>query len=99
MISVPLLHAILTANTAFFMKENLSMRKFTIHLKSINDVKEFVRIVNEFPYDVDLASGRYIVDAKSIMGIFSLDLAKPIDVEIQSDEGQDLEDELRQFMI
>lgn len=75
------------------------MRKFTIHLKSINDVKEFVRIVNEFPYDVDLASGRYIVDAKSIMGIFSLDLAKPIDVEIQSDEGQDLEDELRQFMI
>lgn len=75
------------------------MRKFTIHLKSINDVKEFVRIVNEFPYDVDLASGRYIVDAKSIMGIFSLDLAKPIDVEIQSSEGQDLEDELRQFMI
>jgi phosphotransferase system HPr-like phosphotransfer protein len=70
------------------------MRKFTVHLKSINDVKEFVRIVNEFPYDVDLASGRYIVDAKSIMGIFSLDLAKPIDVEIHHADGQDLENKI-----
>ena len=75
------------------------MRKFTVHLKSINDVKEFVRIVNDFPYDVDLASGRYIVDAKSIMGIFSLDLAKPIDVEIHHENGQDLEEKLRQFII
>jgi hypothetical protein len=45
------------------------MRTMTIHLKSINEVKEFVRIVNDFNYDVDLISGRYIVDAKSIMGI------------------------------
>lgn len=75
------------------------MRKFTVHLKSINDVKEFVRIVNEFPYDVDLASGRYIVDAKSIMGIFSLDLAKPIDVEIHNDNSEDLEKKLKPFTI
>lgn len=75
------------------------MRKFTVQLKSINDVKEFVRIVNDFPYDVDLASGRYIVDAKSIMGIFSLDLARPIDVEIHNDDSADLEDRLRPFII
>ena len=75
------------------------MRKFTVHLKSINDVKEFVRIVNDFPYDVDLASGRYIVDAKSIMGIFSLDLAKPIDVEIHDSDSADLEERLKPFVI
>jgi phosphotransferase system HPr-like phosphotransfer protein len=75
------------------------MRKFTVHLKSINDVKEFVRIVNDFPYDVDLASGRYIVDAKSIMGIFSLDLAKPIDVEIHENNSEDLEQRLKPFII
>lgn len=75
------------------------MRMFRIHLKSINDVKEFVRIVNDFPYDVDLASGRYIVDAKSIMGIFSLDLAKPIDVEIQNDACDDLAERLKPFLI
>lgn len=73
------------------------MRKFTVHLKSINDVKEFVRIVNEYPYEVDLASGRYIVDAKSIMGIFSLDLANPIEVQIHQDESSDLEKSLQNF--
>ncbi len=75
------------------------MRKFSIHLKSISEVKEFVRIVNDFPYDVDLASGRYIVDAKSIMGIFSLDLAKPIDVEIHDDMSDDLIAKLKPFII
>lgn len=75
------------------------MRQFSIHLKSINDVKEFVRIVNDYPYEVDLASGRYIVDAKSIMGIFSLDLAKPIDVEIHEDTSNDLIEKLKHFII
>lgn len=75
------------------------MRRFTVHLKSINDVKEFVRIVNDFPYDVDLASGRYIVDAKSIMGIFSLDLAKPIDVEIHNGDSADLQEKLKPFIV
>ncbi len=74
------------------------MIKFTVLLKSINDVKDFVRIVNEFPYDVDLAAGRYIVDAKSIMGIFSLDLTQPIDVEIHG-EGGDLREKLKVFII
>ncbi len=75
------------------------MEKFTVHLKSINDVKEFVRIVNEFPFDVDLASGRYVVDAKSIMGIFSLDLAKPIDVETHENDVSELKEKLKNFIV
>ncbi|NTV90355.1 MAG: HPr family phosphocarrier protein [Clostridiales bacterium] len=62
------------------------MKTINIILKSINDVKEFVNTVNRYSFDVDLVSGRYIVDAKSIMGIFSLDLSKPIKVEIHSDD-------------
>ncbi|MDD2578527.1 MAG: HPr family phosphocarrier protein [Clostridia bacterium] len=75
------------------------MDKFTVHLKSINDVKEFVRIVNEFPFAVDLASGRYVVDAKSIMGIFSLDLAKPIDVEVPQGDSSELRRKLSPFIV
>ena len=75
------------------------MYKFTIQLKSINDVKDFVRLVNDFPYEVDLTSGRYIVDAKSIMGIFSLDLTKPIDVEIHGEGGEDLRKKLDLFVV
>lgn len=75
------------------------MGKFTVQLKSINDVKDFVRIVNDFPYDVDLASGRYIVDAKSIMGIFSLDLTQPIEVSIHNEGGEDLKKRLQSFIV
>ena len=55
----------------------MSIPTLSIRLSTINDVKDFVHIVNQCPYDIDLISGRYIVDAKSIMGIFSLDLTKP----------------------
>ncbi len=54
------------------------MTTITIALPNIVDVKNFVNIVMHFNFDVDLISGRYAVDAKSIMGIFSLDLTKPI---------------------
>ena len=75
------------------------MTRFTVQFKSITDVKEFVRIVNKYPYDVDLSSGRYVVDAKSIMGIFSLELQKPINIEIHADESEDLVSELNPFRI
>ncbi len=61
------------------------MKTFDMVLSSINDVKDFVNIVSRFDFDVDLTSGRYVVDAKSIMGIFSLDLSKPIKVEVYDD--------------
>ena len=65
------------------------MVRFPIRFQSISDVKEFVQIVNSYPYDVDLSSGRYVVDAKSIMGIFSLDLSRPIDLSIHAEENLD----------
>ena len=51
------------------------MYETTIQLNAINDVKDFVNKVMLFNYDIDLVSGRYAIDAKSIMGIFSLDQA------------------------
>ena len=65
------------------------MNKTTVMLGTINDVKNFVSVVTQCDYDVDLISGRYAVDAKSIMGIFSLDLSKPIDLNIHAEDGTD----------
>ena len=73
------------------------MKTCEIMLSSINDVKNFVNIVNRYPFDVDLTSGRYIVDAKSIMGIFSLDLSKPIKVEVHGEGSEGFIEELKQF--
>ena len=61
------------------------MKTVDIKLSSIEDVRKFVDIVSKYDIDIDLSSGRYIVDAKSIMGIFSLDLSKPIDLNIHAD--------------
>ncbi len=74
------------------------MKSFNIILKSINDVKDFVNIVNKYDFDVDLTSGRYVVDAKSIMGIFSLDLAKPIKVDVHSDDCEKFCEEIKNFI-
>ena len=62
------------------------MVTYKISLAAINDVKDFVNMVMRYDFDVDLISGRYAVDAKSIMGIFSLDLSKPIDLNIHSED-------------
>ena len=74
------------------------MNTFNIMLGSINDVKNFVNIVSKYDFDVDLTSGRYVVDAKSIMGIFSLDLSKPIMVEVHDENGVALVEELKPFI-
>ena len=78
------------------------MKTFEISLASIGDVKDFVNIVSKYSCDIDLKSGRYIVDAKSIMGIFSLDLTKPITTEVHCDgsaECEALMNDLKRFMI
>ena len=75
------------------------MKTFDLLLSSINDVKDFVNIVSKYDLDVDLTSGRYVVDAKSIMGIFSLDLSKPIKVEVHSDDCDKFMEELDKFII
>lgn len=67
-------------------KGEYSMKSFSVSLCSIADVKYFVNAACQQPFDIDIVSGRYIIDAKSIMGIFSLDLAKPIRVEVHGTE-------------
>lgn len=69
------------------------MKTVQISLNSIDKVKSFVNDISKFDFDFDLVSGRYVIDAKSIMGIFSLDLSKPIDLNIHT-EGSDLENVL-----
>ncbi|MBO5574000.1 MAG: HPr family phosphocarrier protein [Clostridium sp.] len=71
------------------------MKTVQISLNSIDKVKSFVNDLTKFNTDFDLVSGRYVVDAKSIMGIFSLDLSKPIDLNIQADEGEELDNILK----
>ncbi len=63
------------------------MKTVKISLNSIDKVKAFVNDVTKFDADFDLVSGRYVIDAKSIMGIFSLDLSKPIDLNIHSEDA------------
>ena len=75
------------------------MNTYTILLKSIDDVKDFVNAVNKYDYDIDLSSGRYIVDAKSIMGIFSLDLSSPIKVEVHNSDCDDLYEDIKKYII
>ncbi|MDF2538272.1 MAG: hypothetical protein K0S76_1293 [Herbinix sp.] len=65
------------------------MKTVKISLNSIDKVKAFVNDVTKFDSDFDLVSGRYVIDAKSIMGIFSLDLSKNIDLNVHSDETMD----------
>lgn len=62
------------------------MKTVQISLNSIDKVKSFVNEIKKFDYDFDLVSGRYVIDAKSIMGIFSLDLSKPIDLNIHAED-------------
>ena len=75
------------------------MKTTKILLKSIDDVKSFVNIVIKYDFDVDLSSERYIVDAKSIMGIFSLDLSKPITVSIYTEDCDAFLGEIKKFEV
>lgn len=74
------------------------MKKFEVLLSSMLAVKELVNIVTKYDFDVDLTSGRYVVDAKSIMGIYSLDLSKPVTIEIHSDDCDALVEELKPYI-
>ncbi|MBE6580746.1 MAG: HPr family phosphocarrier protein [Ruminococcaceae bacterium] len=75
------------------------MTSTKIRLSTIADVRDFVNIVAKSDIDVDLQSGRYVVDGKSIMGIFSLDLLSPITLTAHSDDTDELFAELDRFII
>ena len=80
-------------------REVIIMTKTTVFLQAINDVKEFVNIVMKYDFDIDLVSGRYAIDAKSIMGIFSLDLSKPIPLNAHTDDAEDLLKDLNKYIV
>lgn len=65
------------------------MKTVSISLNSIDKVKSFVNDLTKFDEDFDLVSGRYVIDAKSIMGIFSLDLSRPISLNIHATDNLD----------
>jgi len=76
-----------------------NMTTTTVNLQAINDVKEFVNIVMRYDFDIDLVSGRYAIDAKSIMGIFSLDLSKPIQLNAHTDDADDFFKDIEKFIV
>ena len=74
------------------------MKEIQIMLSSVENIRNFVNEVILVSYDVDLVQGRYTIDAKSIMGIYSLDLSKPVTIEIHSDDCDALVEELKPFI-
>ena len=76
------------------------MKTVKISLNSIDKVKSFVNEITKFDYDFDLVSGRYVIDAKSIMGIFSLDISKPIDLNIHNADNLDeIMEQLQPYLV
>lgn len=75
------------------------MKTTNIKLSTIADVRDFVNAVAAFDGEVDLSSGRYVVDGKSIMGIFSLDLLSPIKLTVYSDNADELITKIQKFII
>lgn len=72
-----------------------------VSLNAIDSVKKFVKIVSDFECDMDLVTERYVIDAKSIMGIFSIDLSKPIELRIHAsdEEAEKVIDRLKEFIV
>lgn len=75
------------------------MKEYSVKIVTINDVKNFVAAVSQFDYDIELVSGRYSIDAKSIMGIFSIDLSKELKLIAHSDDTAELEEALSGFIV
>lgn len=63
------------------------MSEFQVSLASIEEVRQFVNAATRSPCEVDVLSGRYVVDGKSIMGLFSLDLSRPVTVRLHGSDG------------
>ncbi len=75
------------------------MKTVNIRLSLVENVNKFVNIVGRYPFDMDLRAGRHVVDAKSILGIFSLDLSRTITLEIYSEDCDELLKEIRPFIV
>lgn len=74
------------------------MKEYTIKLDSVDKIKDFVTIASKYPFEIDICSKRYIIDAKSIMGILSLDTASPLTVKAYCDDCSEFEDKIRAYL-
>ena len=74
------------------------MKSVLIRFSLVENVNKFVNMVPHYPFEMDLRAGRHVVDAKSILGIFSLDLSRPITLEIYSENCDDLLKEIQPFL-
>lgn len=75
------------------------MTEFNVKITTIDDVKKFVSTVMTFDYDIDLVSGRYAIDAKSIMGIFSIDLSKELKLVAHTNDADELKSAINEFIV
>ena len=75
------------------------MKELKIKLSNVQDIREFVNVIILADYDVDLVQGRYVIDAKSIMGIFSLDLLSPIDLVAHTENADALFEKIAKFTV
>ena len=69
-----------------------------VKLDTIETVKQFSNLMNQYPIECDLTSGRYTVDAKSIMGVFSLDLAKPLELHVHGEVSEEMMTALKPYL-
>ena len=74
------------------------MKSVMIRLSLVENVNKFVNVVSRYPFEMDLRAGRHVVDAKSILGIFSLDLSRPITLDIYSDDCDQLLEDIKLFV-
>lgn len=75
------------------------MQEIQIKLNDMQAIRDFVKEVVVLPYDVDLVQGRYIVDAKSIMGIFALDITSPIKVVVNTNDATPFFNAIAKFVV
>jgi len=75
-----------------------AVKSVMIRLSLVENVNKFVNIVSRYPFEMDLRAGRHVVDAKSILGIFSLDLSRPITLDIYNDDCEGLLQEIKPFL-
>lgn len=75
------------------------MVEYKVKISTINDVKKFVNTVSKYDFDVDLISGRYAIDAKSIMGIFSIDLSKELVLKAHTDNADVVKADLSEYIV
>lgn len=88
-----------TKESKLIKQEEFTMTEFNVKITTINDVKKFVSTVMTFDYDIDLVSGRYAIDAKSIMGIFSIDLSKELKLIAHTDDAAELKEAVNEFIV